>query len=263
MFGDLTTVSMGYSHGSDVIHKIVDDGTGNKIQDPNFRRTVARNDYRVGITQVLTRNLLASLNFETISEQGLSAEPLPLHALPACSGFTHLRARARDLPAHAYQRCGFDHPEVLPALARRALGPVPLLRRHLGHRRAHGRGGIHAPWKQWVFTGSYRFYTQNQADFFSDLFPAIDAQNFMARDKESSALNTNTIGLGVAYEFPVGWAQWLKRGTANFHLDHLMVDYSQFRDLRPPASGPAPAPGTEPLYSLTANIFQFYVSFWF
>ncbi len=43
------------------------------------------------------------------------------------------------------------------------------------------------PWKQrWVFSGSYRFYTQNSANFFSDLFPAIDAQNFMARDRPYS-----------------------------------------------------------------------------
>ncbi len=77
MFGDLTTVSFGYSKGSDVVHKIVDDGTGTggKIQDPNFRRTVDRNDYRVGLTQVLTRNLLASLNFETISEEGYLQNP--------------------------------------------------------------------------------------------------------------------------------------------------------------------------------------------
>ena len=28
------------------------------------------------------------------------------------------------------------------------------------------------PWQnRWVFSGSYRFYTQNSADFFSDLFP--------------------------------------------------------------------------------------------
>ncbi len=119
------------------------------------------------------------------------------------------------------------------------------------------------PWRQWVFSGSYRYYTQNQADFFSDLFPAIDAQNFMARDKESSALNTNTVGLGVAYEFPVGWTSWLKRGTATFHIDHMMIDYSQFRDLRTTSSSTPVAPGSEPLYALTANIFQFYVSFWF
>ncbi len=263
MFGDLTTVSMGYSHGSDVIHKIVDDGTGKKIQDPNFRRTVNRNDYRVGITQVLTRNLLGSFNFETISEQGYLQNPYRfMRYLPAPGSPTYGRA-----------------PEIFPNTRTSNAGSITLKyympwRAALqGQYRYYGDTwgiGAHTaeieythPWKQFVFSGSYRYYTQNQADFFSDLFPAIDAQNFMARDKEASALDTNTIGLGVAYEFPVGWASWLKRGTASFHIDHLMVDYSQFRDLRQTSPGPAPTPGTEPLYALTANIFQFYVSFWF
>ncbi len=60
----------------------------------------------------------------------------------------------------------------------------------------------------------------------------------------------------------MGWASWLKRGTVNLHVDHMMIDYSQFRDLRSTSSGPV-QPGSEPLYSLTANIIQFYLSFWF
>jgi hypothetical protein len=130
--------------------------------------------------------------------------------------------------------------------------------------RAH-TGGIeytHPLGSRWIFSGSYRYYTQTEADFFSDLFPRQNYQNFMVRDKETSALATHTVGVGVAYDFPVTWAgSWLKRGSANLKVSHMMVDYSQFRDLRNLPTGTVP--GTEPLYALQADIAQFFVSFWF
>ena len=43
----------------------------------------------------------------------------------------------------------------------------------------------------------YRFYKQNEADFYSDLFPSANYQNFMARDKEISAYTGNTVGIGA------------------------------------------------------------------
>jgi len=117
-------------------------------------------------------------------------------------------------------------------------------------------------WGRWLFSGSYRYYTQNGADFYSDLFPRASFQNFMVRDKEASALVSQMVGIGATYDFPVTWASWLKKGTVNLHYNHMMIDYSQFRDLTnfPPGSV---VPGTEPLYSLDADIFQFFVSFWF
>jgi hypothetical protein len=263
MFGDLTTVSIGYSRGNDSIYKIIDDGTGGKTRDPNFRRKVDRHSYRVGVTQVLTRDLLLSMNFETVTEEGYLQNPYRfMRYLPAPGSPVYSRA-----------------PEIFPNTRTGNAGSARLkyylpwraalegMYRYYGDTwdiRAHtARLEYVHPWQRWNFSGSYRYYSQNSADFFSDLFPAIDAQNFMARDKETSALTGHTVGLGAAYEFPVDWASsWLKRGTATLRIDHMMIDYSRFKDLRdyPPGSVP---PGTEPNYSLTANIIQFYLSFWF
>jgi hypothetical protein len=84
----------------------------------------------------------------------------------------------------------------------------------------------------------------------------------MARDKEYASYTGNTFGLGASYDFPVGWAPWLKRGQLNLQFNHMMIRYDDFRDLRnaPPGSI---TPGTEPLYSLGANIMQVFVSLWF
>jgi hypothetical protein len=84
----------------------------------------------------------------------------------------------------------------------------------------------------------------------------------MSRDKELASYTGHTIGVGASYSFPVTWFSWLKRGELNVQFDHMMIDYDDFRDLTDYPPGVA-EPGTEPLYSLNANILQVFVSFWF
>ena len=252
MFGDLTTLSIGYSQGKDHIF----DST-----DPDFADTADRRNYRLGLTQVLTRDMLLSLNFETVTEEGYLQNPYRFMRYVNASGSYSLG------------------PEVFPR-TRTGNAGSGRLKHYLPWRaalegsyrfyadtwgiKAHTAGleYTHPLWNRWVFTGSYRFYTQNSADFFMDLFPRPDFQNFMARDKETSALTNHTLGAGASYEFPVTWASWLKRGTVNLHYNYMMIDYKEFRDLRDLPPGTVP-PGTEPLYGLNANIVQFYLSFWF
>ena len=54
-----------------------------------------------------------------------------------------------------------------------------------------------------------------------------------------------------------GWGMF-KKGSVTASLDRLHINYHEFRDL---TSG-APV-GEEPLYSLDANVIQFFVSFWY
>ena len=117
-------------------------------------------------------------------------------------------------------------------------------------------------WAKWIFSGRYRFYTQNSATFFSDLFPSADYQNFMARDKVFAAYTTNSAGVGGSYEFSLPFAHWIKKGTVNLHYDRILTNYSNFRDLRGYPPGTA-MPGTEPLFSASANVYQLFFSFWY
>jgi hypothetical protein len=253
MFGDLTTVSFGFSRGWDVV---------GKRDEPDFLEPIARRNYRVGVTQVLTRNLLLSMNFETTTEQGYIQNPYRTmrYAGPAPGSYTRA-------------------PEIYPETRTGNAGSAKLKyylpwRAGLeGQYRFYGdTWGINAHtaeieysqplWRKWVLTGSYRFYSQNGADFFSDLFPRANFQNFMVRDKETSAFLSHTLGVGASYEFPVTWMSWLKKGSANLHYHRMMVKYDDFRDLTNFPPGTAP-PGNEPLYKLDADIIQFYLSFWF
>jgi len=82
----------------------------------------------------------------------------------------------------------------------------------------------------------------------------------MARDRELAAFHSYTVGLGASYQFQVPGMPWVNRSSANVRVDHLLIDYSDFRDALLAAQYGA---GNEPLYKLNANIFQIFVSVWF
>ena len=66
MFGDLTTVSLGYSQGL---------GHRRQARRRRVLEEVTRRSYRVGLSQVLTRSMLLSLNFESTTQQGYLHSP--------------------------------------------------------------------------------------------------------------------------------------------------------------------------------------------
>ena len=68
-----------------------------------------------------------------------------------------------------------------------------------------------------------------------------------------------TFGIGATWEYHVNRFSWLQKGTVNVSWDRMHVSYDDFRDLRVQDV----APGTEPLYTLNADILQAFVSFWF
>jgi len=126
---------------------------------------------------------------------------------------------------------------------------------------AHNAGVIytHPISRNWLLDFRYRYYTQSAADFYSDLFPRAQAQNFLARDKEMSSNSNQTFGLGVSYQiFPKSWG-YIDRGSLNLKYDYILFDYDNFRDIT--RSG-FPA-GEEPLYDFSASVMQLFVSLWY
>lgn len=255
LFGDLTTVTLGYSRGWDIVRQR--DPLGGGGVDPNFLEHTDRRSYSMGLSQVLTRNLLLGLGFEVITDEGFLNNPYRTVRYLDASG--------------AENRQDERYPRTRTSNSFSARG-----RYYLPWRAAvHGQyrfftdtwgilshtaevGYTHPLAPKWIFDANYRFYTQEHADFYSDLFPRADAQNFLARDKELSSFTSHAVGLGASYEFPGGTPRFVKKGTLNVRWDHLFFDYDDFRDTRVQV-----APGTEPLYSFQADVMQFFVSIWF
>jgi len=251
LFGDLTTLTLSYALGDDLV---------GRSDDPTFEREVDRQHYGVGITQILTRNMIASLNIETITDEGFLNNP-----------YRSVRyADAGSAIGYSYEPELYPNTRTSNAVGLRAKYFLPYRAALEGEYRyftdtwdikSHTASIAYThPLGPWTFSAKYRYHDQTGAHFYADLFPYSEATNFRGRDKELSALTSHTFKVGASYEFlsdPDGWG-FIKRGTANFSYSLLSVDYDEFSDL----SVGAPL-GSEPLYQLEADIIQIFVSFWY
>jgi hypothetical protein len=249
MFGDLTTLSFGYSRGWDEVRKRGDDA---------FIEPVDRRTYRVGLSQIVTPALMMGLSYELVVDEGFLNNP-----------YRSVRYLDPASPAgYAYQAEIYPHTRTSNAASVRARYFLPYRAALHGEYRyftdtwgigAHtAEIGYTHPWTdRWIFELGLRFYTQGNAEFYSDLFPGVDAQNFLARDKELSSFSNQMISLGTTYELSLGW-KFLQRSTLSFYFDRMMFQYDDFRDLT--STG---APGAEELYGFDANVFRFFFSGWF
>ena len=252
MFGDLTTLTLSYALGDDVV---------GRSDDPSFMRDLDKQNYSIGITQILTKNLITQLNFETLTEEGYLNNP-------------YRSVRYAD-PGSAL---GYSfEPELYPntrtsnAVGMRARYFLPYRAAIEGEYRyfidtwdieSHtGSLSYIHPWQDFTFTGKVRYHTQTGASFYQDLFSRSEATNFRGRDKEISALTSVTFSLKAAYEILSDdgndWG-FIKKAKVTASASLLQIDYDEFSDLT------ALAPiGSEPLYQLDAGILQIFFTFWY
>jgi len=252
MFGDLTTLTLGYAVGDDLV---------GRTDDPSFERNLDKQIYSIGLTQILTKNMISTLNFETITEEGFLNNP-----------YRSVRyADSGSALGYSYEPELYPNTRTSNALGLRARYFLPYRAaieaeyRYFidtwdieGHTAALTY--IH-PWGDFTFTGKFRYHTQTGAHFYSDLFSRSEATNFRGRDKEISALQSYTFKLKAAYEIlnddGNDWG-FIKKAKVTASIDLLHVDYDNFSDLT------ALAPiGDEPLYKLDADIFQVFFTFWY
>ncbi len=262
MFGDLTTLTLGYRRGWDQIFRDIKTPDGVIENDPTFHQRADHRGYTLSLSQILTRNAILNFNYELLTDQGYLANPYRKvrYLSPGQGeGFTladQVYPNTRTSNAFSAQLKYY-----LPWHAA-ATGQYRFFRDTWGIVANNFELDYTQPKQimkhKVVFDASLRYYKQSHADFYSDLFPRADFQNFEARDRELAAFRSYTIGLGASVEFDNVW--WLHRPTVSLRADHLMVNYSDFRNAL--LAGEFGA-GDEPLYKLNANIFQLFVSIWF
>ncbi len=252
MLGDLTTLTLGYAMGDDLVRR---------SDDPLFERDLDKQMYSIGVTQILTKNLITTLNFETITDEGYLNNP-----------YRSVRyADAGSALGYSFEPELYPNTRTSNALGLRARYYLPYRAAIEGEYRyfidtwdieGHTMAVTYThPWRDFTFTGKFRYHTQTGAHFYRDLFSGSQVTNFRGRDKELSPLQSYTFKIKAAYEFlkddGKNWG-FLKKGTVTASLDMLQVDYDDFSDL----TALAPV-GSEPLYMLDANIYQVFVSFWY
>jgi hypothetical protein len=263
MFGDLTTLTLGWARTRDEVGE--NDGTANNPVITWLGHAESQS-YDVGVSQILTKNLIGGLTLEVITDDGYLANP-------------YRSVRYVDDNAKGYSLGSQIYPDTRTSTAVQGQAKYYLPWRAAvtgSYRYFRDTWGItantyevdytHPLANVWILEGRLRYYKQGHATFYSDLFPFYPSQNFMARDQDLASSENTTIGLKATYAFlPDGWKVF-KRGTVTVDLSRIQFHYLDFRDIRDyndtPAGGDYAA-GTEPLYHFNATVLQIYMSMFF
>lgn len=254
IFGDLTNISGGFSYGKDNI---------GKDRDDNFEESAERYQYRIGISQIITPELLIAFSWENIADDGYLKSPYRSDYYLDSTG------QQRIATEEAYPQTRDSD-----AFAVRALYYLPYRAALKGEYKYYtddwgidansfDLGYTHPLPNGWMLDLHARYYKQDAADFYYDLLPYENAYKYHARDKELSTFDSTTFGITVSWDFSDrvlkgGSLDFLDKGTINLGWDSIKFNYDNFRDLRVKTT-----PGTEPLYSFRADVIRLYLSVWY
>ncbi|WP_375791544.1 DUF3570 domain-containing protein [Microbulbifer hydrolyticus] len=255
-FGDLSTLSMRVSLGSDDVMR---NGDEDFLEQAEHRR------YSLGWSQILTTRLIAELSVETVADEGFLNNPYrSVRYLDPGSGtgFSYqaeLYPTTRNSDAVALRaKYRLPYRAAIKSEYRRYADSWGINSDNLEFRYTHPLEA-----KDLVLEGKLRFYKQKGADFYSDLFPYVDATNFRARDKELSDFTSTAIGIGASYQLPERWALFDRKNTLNLYWDYVLFDYDNFHDVRVHDGGSDVLPGEEPAYHFNAHVVRLFWSMWF
>jgi hypothetical protein len=249
-FGDLSTIALSYSKGWDEV---------GRRGDENFLEEADRQKFGFGFTQVMTKSLIMGFNAEHISDEGYLNNPyrsirfLDPDSERGFSFTTELYPNTRSSNAYSINANYY-----LPYRAA-VYADARVYSDSWGIEANNYKLGYLHPYKGFLFDVFARYYTQESADFYQDLFNRQNEFNFMARDKEMSTYSGVTIGIGVSYEWQFSETATVKKSSVHFEYDYMNFDYENFRDV----TADAPRPGEEPLFGFSASVIKLYASIWY
>ena len=270
MFGDMTTVTFGAGRGWDIVTERVNGPQrtrfANPCQSPSLRCRVDRKSWSLGVSQILTRNLIGSLDYEAITEQGYLQNPYReiryVSGRDAAGNPTSYAMTAEHFPGtHTTNSAALRLKYFLPWHA--SLTGKYRYSSDTWHVRAHTLevGYTQPLFKEAVIADlTARHYRQHAASFYSDLFPSANYQNYMARDRELAAQTNNDFGVAFSRDLFKSKRGFVHKASLALHYDYIAYRYDDFRDAR---LVPGVAPGSEPLYRNTASVTQILLSGWF
>jgi hypothetical protein len=260
MFGDLTTVTLGFTDSRD---KIGENNGKSYAPIIAWLGHAQSRSYEAGLSQVVTKNLIAGATLEVITDQGLLSNPyrsirfldaVPLgyslgtQVYPNTHTSTAVETRAKYyLPYRAAASVSYRYFSDTWGIRANTI--------ELGYTQPVSN--------KFIFEGRVRHYSQNHATFYSDLFQFANQQNFEARDQNLAASTNNTIDAKMTWAFAPEGFLIFKRATTTFDVSRIQFKYSDFRNIKAYSIANGYAAGTEPLYSFNAMVYQVYVSLFF
>ncbi len=254
-FGDLSTLSLGYSRGSDKVFR---------NDDSELNETVDRHHYRFGLSQIVTKNIILSLNYEGISDEGFLNNPYRQVRFVDPADPNNFRLEAEVYPrTRTSDAIALGSMVYLPYRAALKFKARYYTDDWGIDANTFELGYKHPVGERIVAEAHYRYYDQTAAEFYSDLFPRADFQDFKARDKELSTFGSHSIGVSLSYAMQIKAVEYLQKASVTLSFDHLRFEYDDFRDATVSQNNADIAAGDEPFYRFSANVIRFYISLFY
>jgi hypothetical protein len=265
MFGDLTTLALAFSNTNDTVGE--NNGTA-FVPVVTWLGHAESRSYDIDLSQILTKNLIAGVNFNVITDQGYLANPYRSVRFKNGTGGYSLGSQV------------YPDTRTSTAIQVEAKYFLPYRAAITGSYRyfrdtwsivgnTYEVDYTHPISNIWILEGRFRYYKQNHADFYSDLFDYAGEYRFEGRDQDLAAQDNYTIGAKATYAFlPNGW-KIFKRATITGDVSRITFHYLDFRNIKYYGATAAPGviggypPGTEPLYQFNATVYQLYISMFF
>ena len=213
MFGDMTTVSLGFSYGWDTIER---------VDAPDFEEESDRYQYRASIAQVLTPTMTASFAYEAIISEGYLNNPyrfIIINDIPQGLG-SEVYPDTRTSQAFAFRTTKFWDFRGVTSFGYRYFTDTWDINAHTFDFTYSQYIG-----SRWLTDLYMRYYTQDKAKFYSNNFSA--PQNYMARDKELSTFDNYSIGANVGYKL-FDQISAFNNGTLNIAVEYIDYDYDDY-----------------------------------
>ena len=230
VFGGMTTVNLGFTRASDEV---------GKKNAPEFSATALHWRYRLGVTQILTPRWLASLNFESISDDGYLGSPYR-------SALVFGATVPERVPSTRSSR----------AVKLRTLGEIGTIGAAFADYRyywdtwgirAHTMGvGFSRYFGDRLLADAYlRYHTQDAALFYSD--NASTETVYVSRNRQLSTFSS--LGPSVKVSYRARQVPGSYEIRLNGTYEWLDFKFDDFTDVR-----------TGELYSYSAHVLQLYVT---
>jgi hypothetical protein len=233
VFGAMTTVSMGFTRGSDEVLK---------ANEPDFHDTATHWQYRFGLTQILSPRWLTSVNFEAISDAGFLGSPYRA-ARVFGAAVPERVPRTRSSRAIKF-RSLYDYGDGPTRTALRAEYRYYWDNWDITAQTAEfGAARYVAP--GWMAEATFRYYSQGKALFYSD--NAQSETLYVSRNRQLGTFKSTSVSAKATYTFSGAAARFDTKFTGG--LERKQFKFSDFTDIR-----------TGALYSNNATVLQLLLS---
>lgn len=229
-FGGMSTLSLGFSRGSDKV---------GRRYDPQFSDIAQNWKYRLGATQILSPRWLMSANMEVVADNGFLGSPYRV-ARVFGAAVPERNPRTRTSRALKLHVAGAVGSASAVNASYRYFWDTWAIKAHTFELGASHRFG-----DQWLADASLRFNSQQGALFYSDNAPVETL--YVSRNRQLSDFDSLGLGAKLAYTLKKVPGRYEVKLNGAYEL--VNFKFNNFTDVR---SGD--------LYEFRANVFQIFVS---